>query len=164
MAESWRSIVGYPYDWHLTRLVVVTALAWLVGVELAVFLVVRFPLSYRRLWLALSVVAATVPLFSYRAWDPKSAMLLLTVFGMAVLWVARALYRRLPGSLLALAGSGLALVILLIEPRRILDQQLYLASTSCSSSSWRPMHSRSVGRAANGRRRWCARAGSRPSS
>lgn len=127
VAESWRSVVGYTYDWHLTRLVTVTALSWLVAVELLVFLAERFPMSHRRLWVGLSVLVATGPIFYYQAWDPKSAVLLLVTFVSAVLWTARALLRRLPGSLLATTGVALAFGVLLIEPQRILDQLLYVA-------------------------------------
>lgn len=127
VAESWRSVVGYTYDWHLARLVTVTALSWLVAFELLVFLAERFPMSHRRLWVGLSVLVATGPIFYYRAWDPKSAVLLLIAFASALLWTARALHRRLPGSLLATTGTALAFGILLIEPLQILDQLFYVA-------------------------------------
>ncbi|MEO1370166.1 MAG: hypothetical protein AAFX50_23530, partial [Acidobacteriota bacterium] len=43
VAESWRRLASYTYDWHLLRLRLITALALLVAVALVVYVVRRFP-------------------------------------------------------------------------------------------------------------------------
>ena len=72
MAEAWRSLFGYTYDWHLVRLRCIVALSWLVGVQLVALAVTRFPLRHGRAVLgAVAAIAALIPLFP-KAWDPKS--------------------------------------------------------------------------------------------
>ena len=59
LAESARALVNYTYDLHLDRLIVITALAWLVNVSLLAFLTRRFALAGRGPVLAVGVVLAS---------------------------------------------------------------------------------------------------------
>ncbi len=127
IAESWRMLFGYTYDWHLTRLIAVTALAWLFDLLLLVFLARRFPLP-RALWFVLAgVLLATIPVLTERSWDPKALLGFLGVFSLALAWTGWAVVRRLPGSLLAFLGVASLLGTLLWNRFGFIEYNLYLA-------------------------------------
>jgi hypothetical protein len=127
LAEAWRPLFGYTYDWHLVRLRCVVAFSWLVGVQLVALAVTRFPHRYGRLVLgATALAAAAIPLFP-KAWDPKSLYLFILCGLVASLWTAWAVRRRMHGSLLALIGYAVATLAIFYEPGIFLDYVLYFA-------------------------------------
>ncbi len=64
LAEFWRGLVGYTYNWQLLRLVIITGLSWLFDLLLLVFLARRFPMKGARWFVALGILGATVPIFT----------------------------------------------------------------------------------------------------
>jgi len=127
MAEAWRPLFGYSYDWHIVRLRCVVGFSWLTGTLLVALLVTRFPSRYSRAVLgATALVAALIPIFP-RGWDPKSLILFAFCFVVATLWTAWAAVRRMHGSVLALIGVGAATVALFLNPIEWVDSRLYFA-------------------------------------
>ncbi|HYI08572.1 MAG TPA: histidine kinase [Thermoanaerobaculia bacterium] len=127
VAEAWRPLFGYTYDWHIVRLRAVVALSWLTSVLLVALMAARFP--HRRgpfLVGAAAVVAAVIP-FIPRSWDPKSLYLFMFCFGLATAWTAWAAFRRMHGGALALIGVGGATAVLFASPWRWADQTLFFA-------------------------------------
>jgi hypothetical protein len=127
IAESWKNVFGYTYNWHLLRLVIVTALAWLLDLFLLVFLVRRFPMTGARWFLAAGIAGASAALFIFASWDLKAIIGLLWGFFLASFWSLRAVVKRLPGSLLAAAGVCSCFGTLVMAPDVILDRNLYIA-------------------------------------
>jgi hypothetical protein len=127
IAEAWRELFGYTYDWHIVRMRAVVLLSWLVGVQLVALLVTRFPHRRGRAVLAITAALATVVPFFSHAWDPKSVLIFLLCCSIAAAWSAFAAYRRMHGSVLALIGTGALLVALLLQPYSWLDNVLYFA-------------------------------------
>ena len=127
IAESWRELFGYTYDWHIVRLRCIVALSWLVGVQLVALLVTRFPHRYGRAVLALTAIYATIVPFTTQAWDPKSLNIFLGCCTVAALWAAFAMHRRMHGSALALIGTGALALALFLEPSSWVDNVLYIA-------------------------------------
>ena len=127
LAEAWRPLFGYTYDWHLVRLRCVVACSWLVGVQLVALVVTRFPQRHGRSVLAATAIVAAVIPFIPRSWDPKSLFLLLFCGVVAVVWCARAVARQMHGSVLALLGLGTFVASMFIEPALFLDYILYFA-------------------------------------
>ena len=104
IAEAWRSLFGYTYDWHLVRLRCIVAGSWLVGVQLVALVVTRFPHRHgRRVLAGTAALAALLPLFP-KGWDPKALLIFFFCGTVASAWAAWAVSRRMHGSLLALAG------------------------------------------------------------
>ena len=127
LAEAWRSLFGYTYDWHLVRLRCIVALSWLVGVQLVALAVTRFPHRHgRRVLLAAVTMAALIPLFP-QAWDPKSLYIFIFCGSVATLWTTWAVRRRMHGSLLALIGYVTATAAVFYEPGLFLDYIVYFA-------------------------------------
>lgn len=127
MAEAWRQLFGYTYDWHLVRLRCIVAFSWLVGVQLVALLVTRFPHRYGRAVLGATMLYATIVPFLTQAWDPKSLNIFLGCCTVAAAWAIFATWRRLHGSALALIGTGTLAVALYLEPWSWVDNGLYLA-------------------------------------
>lgn len=121
-AEVWRPLVGYTYDRHLLRLLAIVILAWLLGVQLVGWVVLRFPRPGGRRWLAgVAVVTALAPWF-VAGWDGKALVIYAVSFSAALLWVLGALTRRQAGSTLALVGVATAFGIFLLDPSRFPDR------------------------------------------
>ncbi|HYC62365.1 MAG TPA: histidine kinase [Thermoanaerobaculia bacterium] len=127
IAEAWRELFGYTYDWHLVRLVCIVALSWLVGVQLVALLIARFPHRYGRAVLAATAIYATIVPFLSQAWDPKSLNIFLGCCSVAAAWAAFATYRRMHGSTLALIGTGALVLPLFLQPYSWVDNVLYFA-------------------------------------
>jgi hypothetical protein len=127
VAEAWRALFGYTYDWHLLRLQCIVAGSWLVGVQLVALVVTRFPHRHgRRTIVITAAIAALIPLYP-KAWDPKSLLIFTFCGSVAALWSAWAVRRRMHGSLLALIGLSVFTASIFYEPGLFLDYILYFA-------------------------------------
>lgn len=124
IATRW--LVAYPYDWHYPRLVAITLLLALAGLLLIWLLLEQFGAPRKILWLA--AFAALV----VAAWQMSS------IYEIKALWICRALlvvalavaawggWRRRPGAWFALAGVGIALLIVRTDRRAFLDPTFFL--------------------------------------
>jgi hypothetical protein len=126
-AEAWRPLLGYSYDHHIVRLVVICALTCGFGVLLAAFVTTRFPLKSSTRALAVAAPLIIAPPFLVPGWDVKASATHFVAFGFAGLWTAFAVARRRRGAWPALGGIVLALVCLGIDPPAFLDRGLYFA-------------------------------------
>lgn len=74
IAESWRGLWGYTYDWQIPRLWVVLCLSTAIGMLLVWFFAWFFALSRRSkvLWLSGAVVSQLVILVSSHGYDNRS--------------------------------------------------------------------------------------------
>lgn len=126
IAESWRNLFGYTYNWHLLRLVIVTGLSLILDLLLLIFLARRFPMKWARWFVVIGISGAAVALVA-ASWDPKVIFGFTWVFFLATLWCLRAILQRLPGSLLAATGVTFCLGTVLVEPSLFLDRNLYPA-------------------------------------
>ena len=127
IAEAWRQLFGYTYNWHLVRLVCIVVFSWLVGVQLVALLIARFPHRYGPLVLAATAVYATIVPFLMQGWDPKSVYIFIGCCTVAAAWAAFATYRRMHGSALALIGTGALVLALFLLPNAWIDNVLYFA-------------------------------------
>ncbi|HEY0157761.1 MAG TPA: histidine kinase [Thermoanaerobaculia bacterium] len=127
IAEAWRSLYGYTYDWHIVRLLAVVVTSWLVGVLLVAVVVTRFPHRHGRLVLLVTAALSTIAPFTVRAWDPKSILIFILCCNAAMGWTIFAAVRRQHGSTLALIGVGVATLALAVYPWDWVNDVLYLA-------------------------------------
>lgn len=126
VAEAWRNVVGYTYDWHIVRLRCVAVLAWGVGCLLLLFLSDQFSVGKSwRLRLAV-LLTVSVPIVTFAAWDGKIVGSLLTALVWALLTCGGAWRRKRDGASAAALGVGACLAILLWNPWSFVDRNLYL--------------------------------------
>jgi len=104
VAESWRSLFPYTYNWHLLRLSMVTALAWTLGLLLIALLLTRFRLPKRVKILALSGFLAALPVLLLKSWDAKVLALLGIIGVVGLVLAGQAMGRRERGSGLVATG------------------------------------------------------------
>lgn len=127
IAEAWRPLFGYTYDWQIVRLRTLVACAWLVGVQLVALLVTRFPHRYGRAVVGATIVLATIAPFLHPGWDPKLLLIFLFCCTIGLAWTIFAALRRMHGSILALAGVGVPTLLLYLRPWSWLDNVAYFA-------------------------------------
>jgi hypothetical protein len=127
LAEAWRPLFGYTYDWHIVRMRAVVALSWLVGVQLVALLTTRFPHRFGRAVLLTTMIAAAVLPWIPPGWDQKSLAIFMLCGSVATAWTVFAAMRRMHGSVLALIGVGVAMIALLVNPWSWVDHLLYFA-------------------------------------
>jgi hypothetical protein len=127
VAEQWRPLVGYTYDWHLLRLVVVMGFTAATSMQLLWLLVVRFPHANGRRMLGAGAALAAVAWLLARGWDDKGLAVFLVLFTLALGWTAVAARRRMTGAALALAGVGVGWLALVAEPLRFADDLVHFS-------------------------------------
>lgn len=124
IAVRW--LYPYPYDWHYPRLLTITWVMTVACVLMVALLVEQFNAPRKAWWLAglVTVLAA--------AWQVSP------FYDLKVLWICRAMlfvalvlagwacWRRRPGAWPALAGVGVALLIVRTERRAFLDPTFFL--------------------------------------
>jgi len=127
LAEAWRPLIGYTYDWHIVRARAQVGLSWLTGVQLVALLVTRFPHRLGRPVVAATAVVASILPFIPRGWDPKSIFIFMLCIVVSVAWAVGATVRRMHGSVLALIGTSGTALALLFSPWDWLDATAYFA-------------------------------------
>ena len=127
VAEAWRPLFGYTYDWHIVRLRCIVALSWLTAMQLVALVVTRFPHRIGKYVLAATAIVCTMPPLMARGWDPKAIFIFVVACPVATLWTAWAAWRRLNGSVLALIGVGIPTIVLFLSPYRWVNDLLYFA-------------------------------------
>ena len=124
IAEGWRNLFGYTYNYHLIRLAIITGLTALLSLLLLFFMMARFPGLSRRIFLLLAVAgfagSLTVP-----GWDVKALLVFVTGLALSLAWTIRAVLQRRRGSILAIAGLFVTSAVLIWEPWLFADVNLY---------------------------------------
>jgi hypothetical protein len=126
VAESWRPLVGYTYDWHGPRLLIIASLTWLLNVLVVAFTVARLPHPGHRRFLALAAVTLIAPWLA-PAWDIKVWLMYLVGLGFAFGWSVRALRARQLGSRPMVVVLAVTLVLLVVAPEQFADVTIFVA-------------------------------------
>lgn len=123
-AESWRPLLGYTYDWHGPRLVLVSLLTWLLNALIVRFTVVRLPGRGARAWQVAALVAMAAAWLA-PGWDAKAWLMFLVGLGAAFAWTVRALRARRGGRMMA-AVFAVSLLVLLAAPEHFANLSVFL--------------------------------------
>jgi hypothetical protein len=125
VAELWRPLIGYSYDWHGPRLLLVASLTWLLDVLVVAFTAVRLPRPGHRRFLAIAAVALACAWLA-PGWDVKAWLMFLIGLGFAFGWTVRALVAGQRGSRPMAVALAVSLLLLLAEPERFADVSVFL--------------------------------------
>lgn len=125
VAEIWRTLAAYPYDWHILRLRIILGLALATSLLLVGFLVVRFRPPKARQWIFGTAGAAALAALLTPGYDGKTVLVL--AFGLlaAAGICLGALKGKKLGAGLTAAGVGVCLALLVAEPFAFLDLGLF---------------------------------------
>jgi hypothetical protein len=124
IAEAWRNLFGYPYNYHLLRLVIITGLTGLVSLLLLIFMMTRFPGLHGRWFLLLALIGFAGSMTA-SGWDNKALLAFGTGFTLSFLWSIRALLQKRRGSVPAILGLVVTAAVLLWRPALFADMNLY---------------------------------------
>lgn len=125
VAESWRPLIGYTYDWHGPRLLLVSSLTWLLAVLVVAFTVVRLPRPGHRRFVAIAAAAMACAWLA-PGWDVKAWLMFLIGLGFAFGWTARALRAGQRGGRPMAMVLAVSLVVLVAVPERFADVSIFL--------------------------------------
>ncbi|WP_416307914.1 histidine kinase [Neptunicella sp. SCSIO 80796] len=129
IAESWRGLWGYSYDWHVPRMQIVLALSCVTSLLLSSFFAYFFTLStrVRYAWLATAVLIQLAILVLYHGYDTRS----LYVFFVGIsISAALCIYAALQGqkhSWLMLSGLILLAAPVSVSQFAYMDQYFFIA-------------------------------------
>jgi hypothetical protein len=125
VAELWRPLFGYAYDWHGPRLLLVTSLTWLLDVLVVAFTVVRLPHPGQRRFVAIAA-AVMACAWLVPGWDQKAWLMFLIGLGFAFGWTVRALRAGQLGSRPMAVVLAASLLLLVAAPDRFADVSVFL--------------------------------------
>ncbi len=97
LAEKWRSLFGYSYDWHTVRMHWITLFTYITCFILPAFYLVYYQTRKLAVWLPAIAVFLVPPLF-VPGYDGKSAMLFLFSLLIALALNLRMLTQKAPGA------------------------------------------------------------------
>jgi len=124
LAEIWRTLFGYSYDWHILRLRAITLLATATGLLLVAFLLRRFRARRSRVVFVLTA-ALVVMGWALPGYDFKTLWAYLITLSCSAWICFGALRRRLSGARLATGGVLFCLGLMIALPDSFLDLYLY---------------------------------------
>ena len=127
VAEAWRPLRGYTYDWHIVRLITLVALSGVIHLLLLGYLVRRFPHPRLARPLLLAVPLLAVPVVVCPWWDDKIAFLHVVGLVLAAAWTAAAAYRQQTGAWQAFVILIVAVALVVPDRGAFVDRWIYFA-------------------------------------
>lgn len=96
IAEKWRPLFGYTYDFHIVRLLIIAFLSYVVGLHVVALTAARFPIKHGpRVFFTTAAIAAAGP-FVVPGWDTKAVFIFLVCFVTSLVWAVGAVRRKRP--------------------------------------------------------------------
>ncbi|MEM1127589.1 MAG: histidine kinase [Bacteroidota bacterium] len=126
LAERWRPLFGYTYEWHLPRLLVITGATCLLSALLPTLFALQFRFPWRRTAAALLGLGLLASLFM-KSYDQKSEALFWCGLVASFIITSWAVYRRQEGSVLAWVGTAVCLGALLVFDWSFMDRYFFPA-------------------------------------
>lgn len=127
IAEKWRSLFGYTYDFHIVRLLTIAFLSWVVGVHVVGLTAARFPMARGIRVVVITAATSAAGAFFVPGWDTKAVFIFVVCFATSLVWTLGAVRRKVPGSALAVIGISVALLSLAAHPLRFVDDGVFFA-------------------------------------
>ena len=129
VAESWRGLWGYSYDWHVPRLNAVLLLSCCVGLMLTLFFAFFFKLKakHRLGWIAVIIGAQAVILLAFNGYDKRSLLVFLMGVGVSTLICAQGVYTRQKNARLMLVGLLAFVAPLVLFGHEYMEQYFFVS-------------------------------------
>ncbi|TDF35735.1 hypothetical protein EYS14_20285 [Alteromonadaceae bacterium M269] len=129
VAESWRGMWGYTYDWQVPRLIIVLGLSTAVGVLLIAFFCWFFDLrkGVKRSCIGGALLTQAVILLSFDGFDERSLYVFLIGIVGAVLICALACYQKQRYAPIMLIGLLLFLAPIFVNIYAYMDQYFFIS-------------------------------------
>ena len=122
MAETWRGLFGFPYDYHILRLQVVLSCASVVAICLPGFVVFHFNLIKLRTTFSIYTVSLLLFVNWFVSYDLRAGLALLSGLLVSVCFSLVAWRKRLAGAKLMLTGFSICMFSGLMFPGSFVDE------------------------------------------
>ncbi len=127
VAESWRGVYGYTYDWHFIRMLAVTGTLFVISLLLPAFFMVQFSFPKKGAWLSLLVVLLGLSVYLQTGFDSKNQYMAFSMMALSTIITVWAVLQNKEGSWFALGGVGICLMFLFENPDAFAEQTFFLA-------------------------------------
>ncbi len=129
LAESWRGLAPYTYDWQIPRLQLVLVLSCLASLLLTAFFGWFYQLKHRHkiLWLLFVVVGQLITLVSVDGFDNRSLIVFIIGVGSALGITVYATLTKQQHAVLMLGGLILFIAPISINMYSYMDQYFFLS-------------------------------------
>lgn len=127
LAESYRGLFGYSYDWHLYRLISILLLNALVGVLLLAFFLQRFGLSHQKTWLCTNLVLVFLASFTTEGYDGATYLVFLVSLLLSLGVTLVAIKNKKRDAMVACLSLAFVAILMLVFPRQFMDSYLFLS-------------------------------------
>lgn len=131
VAESWRGLWGYTYDWHIPRLQWVLALSWIASLLMCLFYGLFFTLKlpHRAAWVGLALLLQTVTFFMVNSYDERSLYLFMIGASVCLLMTLQAIFEKRNYAKSMLSALFVLLAPIYFNPRLYMEQYFFVAFT-----------------------------------
>ncbi|MEL6612003.1 MAG: histidine kinase [Bacteroidota bacterium] len=127
VAEGWRVVIGYTYDWHVVRLRVIEALTWMTGVLVVATLAAQFSVPRGRALVVGVGALLGVLLWASGSHEVGTFTVFALAFALSMGLVGWAAFHRKPGARLAFSGVAVCLVALAVARFDFMEAALFPA-------------------------------------
>ncbi|GAA0364280.1 hypothetical protein GCM10009092_30800 [Bowmanella denitrificans] len=131
VAESWRGLWGYSYDWHTTRMQIVLTLSCVIALLLpALFAsLLRLGLKQTLTWLGLAALLQLLIVLFIGGFDSRSLLVFLAGAAISVLICAQGMWQKQSNSAALLAALILFIAPVTFNAYAYMDQYFFLSFT-----------------------------------
>ena len=133
VTEASRGLFAYSYPFHDIRLILILSFAYLFGLCLLAFLLLRLTnlvLRKRAIWIAGTAVIMFCMVIAFPGFDVKTLLALLTASVMGVIGCGFGIVQRRPGAKVSLASLVALIGLMLYSYSRFLDVYFYYAAAA----------------------------------
>ena len=127
LAESYRGLFGYSYDWHLYRLIGILLLNALVGILLLAFFLQRFGLQHQKKWLGVTLSLLVFVGFTVDGYDGATYLIFLVSLLASLGVTLVSIKQKKRDAIAACVSLAVVVILMLISPRQFMDSYLFLS-------------------------------------
>jgi sensor histidine kinase YesM len=127
LAECYRGLFGYSYDWHLYRLISILLLNALVAGLLLAFFLQRFCLSHQKIWLGTTLALLLLASFSTEGYDGATYLIFLAGLLSSLCVTCVAVKQKKRDAIATCLSLSFVITLMLVFPRQFMDSYLFLS-------------------------------------
>ena len=125
IAETWRNLIGYSYDWHHFRLISVGILTSIVATLLPLYFLFQFSIRHKLRWMAcLIAIVGFIGIF-FPTFDIKNMFMLLTAFIFSLIITIIAIGSKQQGAKIACVAISTITITSLVIPFYFLEEYFF---------------------------------------
>ena len=125
IAETWRNLIGYSYDWHQFRLISVGILTFVVATLLPLYFLFQFSIRHKFRWIICLITSLVFIGIFFPTFDIKSLSMLLTAFVFSLIITIIAIRSKQQGAKIACAAISTITLTLLVMPFYFLEEYFF---------------------------------------